>query len=190
MDQYDGELNRRLGCPCSALLPPPQPSPYSEVTLGEIETQMGFPRDYLDFTTWYLLRKGYITRADNSDFTLTVDGVDFVETQRVNMPVLNKMLTNGTGSTVAGSTSAKENETVADLAERDVQASPAAGAAAAKAGGQRTILLPDMSVRVDRRSGRPDLRANKTERRVSGPIYRPAINIAQKTRHDFTSSLF
>jgi hypothetical protein len=62
----------------------------------EIETQMGFPRDYLDFTTWYLLKKGYITRADNSDFTLTAEGVDFVESQRVHLPVLNKMLTTGT----------------------------------------------------------------------------------------------
>ena len=66
-----------------------------EVSLGEIEKRMGFPRDYLDFTTWYLVKKGYITRADNSDFTLTADGVDFVETQRMNLPVLNKLLTNG-----------------------------------------------------------------------------------------------
>jgi len=57
---------------------------------------MGFPRDYLDFTIWYLSRKGFITRADNSDFTLTVEGVDFVETQRANMPVLNKLLTSET----------------------------------------------------------------------------------------------
>ena len=56
---------------------------------------MGFPRDYLDFTTWYLQKKGYITRADNSDFTLTAEGVDYIETQRGNLPVLNKLLTDG-----------------------------------------------------------------------------------------------
>ena len=56
---------------------------------------MGFPRDYLDFTTWYLVKKGYITRADNSDFTLTAEGVDYIETQRGNLPVLNKLLTDG-----------------------------------------------------------------------------------------------
>lgn len=95
MDQFDGELNRRLAV--LAVLyyrrrnNPSNPS----VGLAEIELQMGFPRDYLDFTTWYLSRKGYITRADNSDFTLTVEGVDFVETQRVNLPVLNKLLTSG-----------------------------------------------------------------------------------------------
>ena len=56
---------------------------------------MGFPRDYLEFTIWYLHRKGYITRADNSEFTLTAEGVDFVETKRVSIPVLNKLLTDG-----------------------------------------------------------------------------------------------
>jgi curved DNA-binding protein len=96
LDQFEGELNRRLAV--LAVLyyrrrnNPNEPS----VSLMEIETQMGFPRDYLDFTTWYLTKKGYITRADNSDFTLTAEGVDFVETQRVNLPVLNKMLTSGT----------------------------------------------------------------------------------------------
>jgi curved DNA-binding protein len=172
MDQFDGELNRRLAV-LAVLYYRRRNHPHNpEVTLAEIEKQMGFPRDYLDFTTWYLLRKGYITRADNSDFTLTADGVDFVETQRVNMPVLNKMLTNGTSTTVAGSTSNKENKIVPDLAELDMHASPSAGVAAAQVAGQRTIILPDMSISIDRRSGQPDLRANKTERRVSGPTYR------------------
>jgi peptide deformylase len=82
------------------------------------------------------------------------------------------MLTNGTSTTVAGSTSNKENKIVPDLAELDMHASPSAGVAAAQVAGQRTIILPDMSISIDRRSGQPDLRANKTERRVSGPTYR------------------
>jgi curved DNA-binding protein CbpA len=97
MDSIDGELNRRLAL--LALLyyrrrtNPTLPS----VSLSEVEEKMGFPRDYLEFTTWYLTRKGYITRADNSAFTLTAEGVDFVETQRGNIPVLNKLLTSSTG---------------------------------------------------------------------------------------------
>ena len=97
MDSMDGELNRRLAL--LALLyyrrrtNPTHPS----VALQEVEEKMGFPRDYLEFTTWYLTRKGYITRADNSAFTLTAEGVDFVETQRGNIPVLNKLLTSSTG---------------------------------------------------------------------------------------------
>jgi hypothetical protein len=67
---------------------------------------MGFPRDYLEFTTWYLQKKGYITRADNSAFTLTAEGVDFVETQRANIPVLSKLLTSSSGPSAADSTAA------------------------------------------------------------------------------------
>ena len=95
MDTINGELNRRLAV-LAVLYFRRRAHPLApEVSLGEIEKRMGFPRDYLDFTTWYLVKKGYITRADNSDFALTADGVDFVETQRMNLPVLNKLLTNG-----------------------------------------------------------------------------------------------
>ncbi len=103
MDNMDGELNRRLGV-LALLYTRRRTSPASpEVSLLEVEERMGFPRDYLDFTTWYLLRKNFITRADNSAFTLTAEGVDFVEAQRGSVPVLNKMLTPGTASGAADS---------------------------------------------------------------------------------------
>ena len=95
MDQVEGDLNRRLAV-LAILYYRRRMYPNSpEVSLREIERRMGFPRDYLDFTTWYLAKKRYITRADNSDFTLTVEGVDFIETQRATVPVLDKLLTNG-----------------------------------------------------------------------------------------------
>ncbi len=97
MDSLEGELNRRMAL-LAVLYFRRRANPRApEVPLAEIERRMGFPRDYLDFTTWYLMKKGYVTRADNSDFALTADGVDFVETQRVNLPILNKLLTNGAG---------------------------------------------------------------------------------------------
>ena len=95
MDQGEGDLNRRLAV-LAILYYRRRIYPNSpEVSLPEIEDRMGFPRDYLDFTTWYLAKKRYITRADNSDFTLTVEGVDFIETQRATIPLLDKLLTNG-----------------------------------------------------------------------------------------------
>jgi curved DNA-binding protein len=95
MDNMEGELNRRLAV-LAVLYIHRRTSPYSpEVSLLDVERRLGFPRDYLEFASWYLRNKGYITRADNSDFTLTVEGVDFVESQRVNIPILNKLLTNG-----------------------------------------------------------------------------------------------
>jgi curved DNA-binding protein CbpA len=101
MDSMEGELNRRLGI-LALLYIQRRSRPYTpEVSLHEVETRMGFPRDYLEFTAWYLRNKGYITRSDNSDFTLTAEGVDFVESQRANIPILNKLLTTGAEPSVA-----------------------------------------------------------------------------------------
>ena len=106
MDTMEGELNRRLAV-LALLYIQRRTNPYTpEVSLFEVERRMGFPRDYLEFTMWYLRNKGYISRADNSDFTLSAEGVDFVESQRVNIPVLNKLLTSGTGSSATNEVAA------------------------------------------------------------------------------------
>jgi hypothetical protein len=99
MDSVDGELNRRLAI-LALLYMKRRTNPYNpEVSLAEVERRMGFPREYLQFTTWYLWNKKYITQADNSDFTLTALGVDFVEANRGNVPILNKLLTDGSVAT-------------------------------------------------------------------------------------------
>jgi len=99
MDTLEGELNRRLAV-LAVLYYRRRTNPHlPEVPLAEIEQRMGFPRDYLDFTIWYLVKKGYVTKTDNAAFTLTAEGVDFVEMQRANLPALNRMLTDGSGST-------------------------------------------------------------------------------------------
>jgi curved DNA-binding protein CbpA len=103
MDNLDGELNRRIALLAVLYFKRRSNPRFPEVPLAEIERRMGFPRDYLDFTTWYLTKKGYVTKADNSDFTLTAEGVDFIETQRANLPVLNKLLTDGTAQSVSAS---------------------------------------------------------------------------------------
>lgn len=106
MDSMEGELNRRLGV-LAVLYFQRRSNPYApEVSFRTIEERLGFPRDYLEFTAWYLRTKGYITRADNSDFTITAEGVDFVEKQRVNIPVLDKLLTTGEGSPTTGEAAA------------------------------------------------------------------------------------
>jgi hypothetical protein len=92
MDGIEGELNRRLAVlsvlyrRCRADVENPN------VSLAEMETIMGFPREYLDFTTWYLRNKKYITREDNSDFALTIHGVDFVEANYSHLPMLRNLL--------------------------------------------------------------------------------------------------
>jgi hypothetical protein len=153
MDSMKGELNRRLGL-LALLYARRRTNPsHPEVALNEVEQRMGFPRDYLEFTMWYLQKKGYITRADNSDFALTAEGVDFVEMQREQVPVLNRLLTSDTGPAVADS--AVRASTPIHRRTQDV-ASPAT----APATEQRVD-------KKDRRVGAPDLRVIKVERRGS-----------------------
>lgn len=101
LDHIDGELNRRLAVLAVLYKRRRTTSHKPEVSLGEMEGLMNFPRDYLEFTVWYLLKKGYITRADNSALALAAEGVDFVETQRANLPNLSKLLTSGSGPTIS-----------------------------------------------------------------------------------------
>lgn len=101
MDNIDGELNRRLAVLAVLYKRRRTNATKPEVSLGEIEGLMSFPRDYLEFTVWYLMKKGYIMRADNSALTLTAEGVDFVEEQRANLPNLRKLLTSGSGPTTS-----------------------------------------------------------------------------------------
>ena len=92
MDGLEGEVNRRVAV--LALLyrkcrtTPDNP----RVSLADLEAAMGFPREYLDFTTWYLRSKKYITREDNSDFSLTALGVDYVEENYTKTPILTQLL--------------------------------------------------------------------------------------------------
>jgi curved DNA-binding protein len=114
MDDMEGELNRRLAVLALLYIKRRTSPEMPEVSLHEVEQRMGFPRDYLEFTLWYLQRKGYIARADNAAFTLQAEGVDFVETQRPQMPVLHKLLTSGSsepgGSSISTRVPAKTDE--------------------------------------------------------------------------------
>ena len=97
MDSIEGEKNRRLAVLAVLYFRRRENPTGPAVSLKELEKKMGFPRDYMDFTMWYLTKKKFITRADNSDFSLTVEGVDFVEQERATLPLLDKLLTDGNG---------------------------------------------------------------------------------------------
>ncbi len=172
MDVMEGELNRRLAV-LAVLYYRRRTNPaYPEVPLSEIEERMGFPRDYLDFTLWYLQKKGYVTKADNAEYTLSVDGVDFVETQRANIPTLHKLLTSGSGSSVEDLARAQHREAAAT----EPTAAPSKPRQPARHQPLRApgpIVLPSSASELgdrrrggpDRRVGKPDLREKKVERR-------------------------
>ena len=56
---------------------PGTPSLYST----ELENLLGRTREHLEFTIWYLVQRKFVTRDDQSNLTITADGVDYVEQQ-------------------------------------------------------------------------------------------------------------
>lgn len=111
MDGIQGEVNRRLAL-LSLLYRRRRVSPQTpEVSLAEAESQMRFPRDYLDFSIWYLKNKKLIAVGDNSALALTALGVDYVESNCTGIPILNRLLEAGTLAT----TSAKAETDGKDL---------------------------------------------------------------------------
>lgn len=49
------------------------------ITLLELEKLVGRPREHLEFTIWYLSQKRFVTRDDQSQLTLTVEGAEYLE---------------------------------------------------------------------------------------------------------------
>jgi curved DNA-binding protein len=95
MDSLHGELNRRLAVLAILYCQRRSNANSPELSFRDIEKRLGFPRDYLEFTIWYLRTKGFVERADNSAFAITAEGVDFVESQRESTPLLDRLLTTG-----------------------------------------------------------------------------------------------
>jgi curved DNA-binding protein CbpA len=91
----EAEANRRLGV-LSLLYKQRQNNPERpELSLLELEKEMGFPREYLSFTLWYVRAKEMVTMADNSDFVLTAAGADFLESKAVGNEIASQLLNRG-----------------------------------------------------------------------------------------------
>ena len=116
LDGIEGEVNRRLAVLSILYERRRVDSEHPHVSLVEMENRMSFPREYLDFTTWYLRSKKYITREDNSDFALTALGVDYIEANYSSTPVLKRLLSGSVDS--AGSPSSRHELENADGRER------------------------------------------------------------------------
>ena len=181
MDQLDGEVNRRMAV-LAVLYYRRRMSPnYPEVTLADIEERMGFPRDYLDFTLWYLVKKKYIDRTDNAGFSLTAEGVDFVERERVVLPVLNGLLTSNTGSVADAIQEIDENATCGSEATANAGMQTLSSSSAKSIAGRRKGK-DDRRSGVDRRQGAPDLRLIKIERRLNKTDRR--TNVTDRRAHN------
>ncbi len=91
----EGEMNRRLAVlsllyrKCRGNIHNPS------VSLLDLEALMGFPREYLDFTIWYLRSKKYVTQDEGASIALTSLGVDYVEANYSSLPLMSKLLNAG-----------------------------------------------------------------------------------------------
>jgi curved DNA-binding protein CbpA len=93
----EAESNRRLGV-LSLLYNQRRMDPeHPGISLLDLEQRMGFPREYLNFTMWYLRAKQFVSMADNSDYALTAEGVDHVETNAARSELVIKLLKPGSG---------------------------------------------------------------------------------------------
>ena len=74
MTGIEAEANRRLGV-LALLYQKRQADPdHPSVSLLDLEREMGFPREYLTFSMWYLRAKDLVAAADNSDYAITAAG--------------------------------------------------------------------------------------------------------------------
>lgn len=99
VDEKEGEANRRLGILCLLYAQRRRNAEHPAVSLLELEEVMAIPREYLEFTLWYLKQKKYIEMTQGADFTLTATGVDFVEEHTPANVILRKLITGATWDT-------------------------------------------------------------------------------------------
>jgi curved DNA-binding protein CbpA len=78
IDGAEGEINRRLGVLSILYYRRRRNEARPCLSLRDLERRIALPREYLDFTLWYLRAKGYVKAEDNSDFSLTAAGVDYL----------------------------------------------------------------------------------------------------------------
>jgi curved DNA-binding protein len=98
VDEKEGEMHRRLGVLCLLYAQRRRNPDHPAVTLMELEEVMSIPRDYLEFTLWYLKQKRYVEMNQGADFCLTAAGVDFVEEHSPAQDILHRLLTGRAGA--------------------------------------------------------------------------------------------
>ena len=89
----ESEGNRRLGILCLLYnrrrSQPDKPS----LSLLELEALTALPREHLEFTIWYLKEKSFLRRDETtSDYTITSEGVDWVESKTTSNRLVYRLL--------------------------------------------------------------------------------------------------
>ncbi|MGD0013764.1 MAG: J domain-containing protein [Bryobacteraceae bacterium] len=89
----DAEVNRRLGTLCLLYNRRRSNPDKPGLSVLDLETKMGMPREHLEFTIWYLHDLKYVRRDEsNNDILITGEGVDFVEQRLPASRIVRKLL--------------------------------------------------------------------------------------------------
>ena len=92
VDGLGGEINRRLGILCLLYNQRRYRPEAPGLSVLQLETLMAFPREHLTFTLWYLRERKLIAVVENSDCALTAAGVDYMESNALNNPLVTAVL--------------------------------------------------------------------------------------------------
>ncbi len=100
----DAEMNRRLGILC-LLYNRRKSSPESPgLSILDMEAKMALPREYLEFTIWYLKEKELVRRDEStSEILISAKGIDFAEQNLPSSRIVYKLLKSGSGGSGGGS---------------------------------------------------------------------------------------
>ena len=88
----EGEPNRRMGVLCLLYHRRRTNPEVPGLSILELEQMMGFPREHLMFTAWYLQEKQYVKTAGNSDLVITAEGIDYIEKNMARNGVIQRLL--------------------------------------------------------------------------------------------------
>jgi len=118
----DSEMNRRLGVLC-LLYNRRKSSPESPgLSILDMEAKMALPREYLEFTIWYLKEKELVRRDEStSEIMISAKGIDFAEHNLPSNRIVYKLLKPGSGGgpTEAGSPAEAEEPKAKQETESD-----------------------------------------------------------------------
>jgi hypothetical protein len=110
----EGEQNRRLGVLSLLYNSRRRNTDHPGVSLLDLEKCMAIPREYLEFTLWFLKAKGYVVMQQNSDFALTAEGAEYVETHSSENNLIRALLAAPSLSDTVPAVEDPVSETAAD----------------------------------------------------------------------------
>ena len=88
----EGEPNRRMGVLCLLYHRRRTNPEVPGLSILGLEQAMGFPREHLMFSAWYLQEKQFVKTSGNSDLVITAEGIDYIEKNMSRSGVIQRLL--------------------------------------------------------------------------------------------------